>query len=245
MAKRKILVLEKPGSPWHDFVREYFEDTSSSPEFAGDAKEASRFFGPQDFADVAFVNEALISLALSQRVKFHRETAPAFRLFRIGGALEKSVLSFDGAWSEPQSIAQFQRELVQYLPLPETVRVLVIDDEPEIGAMIRDYLDGRQGPAFEVLYARNGEQGFEVLGGQRPDVIVLDIKMPVMRGDEFYRRLRQKGIAIPVIVFFDAISGEEMSEIAKVGHPAVVDKGGHESAMPGMLTLIKKMVYFG
>ena len=246
MASRHISVLDEKESPWHIFFREYFEDTPSSVvDSVYETRGAAHFFDRKRVLDVAFVNEALVSLPLAQAIKVHRQTVPSFRLFQIGRALGKFQLAFDGAWTEPPSLTQFQRELVQRLPLPEKVSVLVVDDEPEIGTMIRDYLDGRRDPAFVVMQAENGRRALDFLRDQRPDVIVLDIKMPEMRGDEFYKEIKRLGLGIPVIVFFDAISFDEMAEIKKAGQPAVVEKGGHESAMPEMMALIKKMVYFG
>jgi CheY-like chemotaxis protein len=76
-------------------------------------------------------------------------------------------------------------------------------------------------------------------------VIILDIKMPVMDGREFYAKLKALKFDIPVIVFFDSISGEELSEMRRFGNPAVIEKGYQGSSLGAVLLLVKKLFYFG
>lgn len=245
MPKRSVFILDQASGPWADFLKEFFEDTSSLVQPFSDVKEASRAF-VKAAPDIAFVQESLLSLALAQKIRVWLETLPGFRVFRIGtAAAPPSPLHYKAAWERPESLVSFQRELVQHLPFGDKIRVLVVDDEEEIGTMVRDYLEGRKAPVFEVDYAENGEAALGRLEKSRYDVAVLDIKMPVMKGDEFYREVHRKGISLPVIVFFDALSGDELDGIRRTGRVSVVEKGGRESAMPEMAALIKKRVYFG
>ena len=66
-------------------------------------------------------------------------------------------------------------------------RVLVIEDEPDLRALMELVLEDR---GYTVLTACDGREGLELLGSNRPDVILLDMKMPVMDGWEFARRYR-------------------------------------------------------
>ena len=128
--------------------------------------------------------------------------------------------------------------------MPDVIRMLVVDDEEEVAAMVRDYFEGRTAPAFEIEHAINGAKGLEAIARRRPDVIVLDIKMPVMDGREFYGRLKAEKSDIPVIVFFDSISGDEMAEMRRIGNPAVVEKGVRGSSLAELMTLVKNLIYF-
>jgi CheY-like chemotaxis protein len=68
-----------------------------------------------------------------------------------------------------------------------TATVLVVDDDPDIRLLIEDLL------AFEgyrILTAENGADALHVVEGIRPDVILLDINMPVMDGRAFVRAYR-------------------------------------------------------
>jgi CheY-like chemotaxis protein len=83
--------------------------------------------------------------------------------------------------------------------------VLVVDDDPDIRDMIGQALELE---GWTVLGAANGEEALRLArDGPRPDVILLDIMMPVMNGWEFVDEQRQDAslAAIPVVF----ISGDE------------------------------------
>jgi chemotaxis family two-component system response regulator PixH len=96
-----------------------------------------------------------------------------------------------------------------------------------------------------VDYAPNGEKGLQKINEKKPDVLILDIKMPVKDGREVYQEIVEKNFKIPVIIFFDAISGEEIYGIRRIGKPAIVEKGSHQSHLAELVALIKKKAYFG
>ena len=244
MPKRKILVLDARADPWQDFLREFLEDTSSELDFFQDAGAAKAAFQKQGH-DRVFIQPSLLSLAWRQALEARRATHAAFRVFAAGSPGAENAFRYDAVFAGTPVLADFQRELSVTLPLPEKVRILVVDDEPEIGAMIREFFERRVRPSFEVGHAPDGKQGLERVMASRPDVLILDVKMPHMDGREVYRQLRTRGLEVPTIVFFDAISGDEMTEIRKYGRPAVVEKGAPQSALPELMELVKKLAYFG
>jgi two-component system, OmpR family, alkaline phosphatase synthesis response regulator PhoP len=69
-----------------------------------------------------------------------------------------------------------------------SVRVLLVDDEPNLVELVRGYLE-REG--FQVLEAGNGLAALEVARAESPDVIVLDMMLPGLDGLEVLRRLRE------------------------------------------------------
>lgn len=77
--------------------------------------------------------------------------------------------------------------------------ILVIDDEPNFISLIEAML-GRQG--YEVLSATNGIEGVAIAESQQPDLIMLDVLMPMIGGLKILRHLRtsEKAAHIPVIV---------------------------------------------
>ena len=78
-------------------------------------------------------------------------------------------------------------------------RVLVVDDHPPMVKLIEDAL-GKEG--FSVLSAQNGAEGLRVVATERPDLVILDVEMPVMDGFEVLRALRLKVAtsSLPVIM---------------------------------------------
>lgn len=85
--------------------------------------------------------------------------------------------------------------------------VLVVDDEPKIVQIARDYLE-RAG--FAVTAAYDGEAALAAFHAGRPDLIVLDLGLPVLDGLEVIRRLRRES-HVPVIVL--TARGEETDKL--------------------------------
>ncbi len=77
--------------------------------------------------------------------------------------------------------------------------ILVVDDEPVMRVLARESL---QQFGFDVAEAENGKEALEVFQKLHPDLILLDVKMPVMDGFEACRRLRQStsGLFTPILM---------------------------------------------
>ena len=80
--------------------------------------------------------------------------------------------------------------------MPDVARILVVDDEPKIVQLVRDYLD-RAG--FAVSTARDGHEALMRAHQERPDLIVLDLGLPQLDGLEVTRRLRRES-GVPIIM---------------------------------------------
>ena len=78
-------------------------------------------------------------------------------------------------------------------------KILIVEDDQDFQDIYALYL---QGESFEVIEAKNGAEAIEILKKEIPDLIILDLIMPVMDGEEFYEKLRseEKWRSIPVII---------------------------------------------
>ena len=76
-------------------------------------------------------------------------------------------------------------------------RILIVEDEGEMAQILADLV--RKGGA-EVRTEGDGSAGLEAVEAFDPDVIIADLKMPLVRGDEMLVELRQRGFKKPVIV---------------------------------------------
>lgn len=92
------------------------------------------------------------------------------------------------------------------------VRVLVVDDFPDAREMYRVFLTS---VGFEVVEAANGLEAIKRAGETLPDVILMDIALPVMDGITATRRLKadSRTAAIPVV----ALSGHDIVGIGDIG----------------------------
>jgi len=78
----------------------------------------------------------------------------------------------------------------------KSVTILVVDDEPQIRRVMKTAL-ATQG--YTVLEARDGQEALERLRSERPDLIILDMNMPVMDGIETCGEIRA-GSSVPIIM---------------------------------------------
>ena len=86
-------------------------------------------------------------------------------------------------------------------------RILVVDDVPENVALIRAHLTMN---GYDVFEANNGEEALQQVAGQRPDLILLDVMMPLLDGYEVCRRLKRDPATILIpIVIVTALSDQE------------------------------------
>ncbi len=78
-------------------------------------------------------------------------------------------------------------------------KILIVEDDSDFQDIYQLYL---QGESFQVLTALNGKEALALLEKETPDLIILDLIMPVMDGEEFYACLRaqEKWRRIPVII---------------------------------------------
>jgi two-component system cell cycle response regulator DivK len=88
-------------------------------------------------------------------------------------------------------------------------RVLVVEDQEDNRQILRDLLANA---GYEMIEAQNGEEALIAVQSQNPDLILMDIQLPVLDGYEATRRIKaQPGLRhIPIIVVTSyALSGDE------------------------------------
>ena len=86
-------------------------------------------------------------------------------------------------------------------------KILVIDDEPPIRKLLRMGLSTQN---YEVLEAANGKAGLELLA-QKPDLVILDLGLPDIRGLELLRTIRSRNEGVPIVVL--SSRGDEAGKV--------------------------------
>ena len=74
--------------------------------------------------------------------------------------------------------------------MPQTPKILIADDEPALRALLRTNLSLE---GFDTLTASNGEEALRVIRDESPDVVLLDVMMPVMDGWTVLEELSKDG----------------------------------------------------
>jgi DNA-binding response OmpR family regulator len=87
-------------------------------------------------------------------------------------------------------------------------RILIIEDDL---AILRGLKDNLEYESYEVLTANDGEQGYFLVKGKKPDLIILDLMLPKMSGYELCRKVRDEGNATPILML--TARGEEVDRV--------------------------------
>ena len=88
-----------------------------------------------------------------------------------------------------------------------SIKVLVIDDEPPIRKLLRTGLSTQ---GYEILEASNGKLALELLT-QNPDLVVLDLGLPDIKGHELLRMIRDRNDNVPIVVL--SSRGDEAGKV--------------------------------
>lgn len=116
------------------------------------------------------------------------------------------------------------------LPIPEVLRpsqprILVVDDEQSVAHWIVEELRGEH-PEWDVLEAHDGFTAGQIVGSCKPDVVILDLRMPGMDGFEVCRRIKAdpqtRHAAVIAVTAFASDQNEQ--DIHKCGAQACLGK---------------------
>jgi len=102
-------------------------------------------------------------------------------------------------------------------------KVLVVDDNANNLLLEKDLLEIA---GFEVFVAENAADGIAIARKEKPDVIVMDVRLPDMRGTEAVRILRQEKETsdIPVVFVTASVMVEGMEEIRNIPNSGFIGK---------------------
>jgi len=97
--------------------------------------------------------------------------------------------------------------------------ILVVDDDPTILATVSETLDLE---GYPVVTATNGAEALAAVERDRPSIVLLDMRMPVLDGWGFVRALRERGISLTVVVMTAAADARRWAR--EIGAQGVLPK---------------------
>ena len=208
------------------------------PETAATTEEAAAALERRDGRpDIVLLDERLVDERLERLLarRASRRTAllhcglsPAYAQRWRGLRLPKPV--------ELEALVEAAREILQdpgeqkpkrskrkrKIPV---LRILLAEDNPVNQLVARRMLE-RDG--HEVLVADNGKQAVELWEKEAPDLVLMDMQMPVMSGREAIVRIRKEeagtGSHVPILVFTASVAAEEQEECRLLGADAFITK---------------------
>jgi CheY-like chemotaxis protein len=116
-------------------------------------------------------------------------------------------------------------------------RVLVVDDYPDAREMYSEYLEYS---GYDVIEAANGMEALQRAVDDKPDIILMDLSLPVMDGWEATRRLKadERTAGIPVV----ALTGHALAGISEGAKKAGCDAFVTKPCLPEDLVIEIKRV---
>lgn len=104
-------------------------------------------------------------------------------------------------------------------------KVLIIDDNPDFIAYVSSILAENN---YRVCSAKNAEEGLEKVKIEKPDLILLDLKMRRISGVSFFKEIKEKNIPIPIIIITgalpEAVKLKDFLEVVNVSPDAYLEK---------------------
>jgi CheY-like chemotaxis protein len=109
-------------------------------------------------------------------------------------------------------------------PTKKVESVLLVDDDANIRLIIEISLEGLTD--WKVRQANSGQQALELMGEQRPDLVLLDVMMPEMDGITMLERIKERFAAdMPFVIFMTAkVQRQELEQYKLLGAAGVIMK---------------------
>ena len=137
------------------------------------------------------------------------------------GSIFRFTLNFPEIHDAEKSFVQKCRPIIGIHGKP--YRILIIDDHPENRAMLRHTLEPL---GFLIAEAENGQEGLDQAEHNPPDIVLMDLMMPVLDGFETTRRMRRspKLEAVKILIMTANMTINSATLIADIGCDAVLTK---------------------
>jgi CheY-like chemotaxis protein len=99
--------------------------------------------------------------------------------------------------------------------------ILIVDDEPVLLDIMAEWFKNFAG---QVFCAANGNEALEMLGAQKIDLIITDVRMPAMDGVTLLKRLQAAGSYTPSLIFVTGFADIEARDAYELGAEALLEK---------------------
>ena len=115
--------------------------------------------------------------------------------------------------------------------------ILIVDDEPQIRRVLRTTLTSH---GYTVFEAKNGEEAFEMVRSQRPDLILLDVNMPGISGLEVCREIRHSSEASIIMLTVRNSEQDKVQALDAGADDYVVKPFGAEELMARIRAALRR-----
>ena len=104
----------------------------------------------------------------------------------------------------------------------QSLRVLMIASHDNQTRHLLAVLRASRTPRFEVVHAANGSEALRLVMEAQPEVVLLDMNMPVLDGEGFIAAVRERGLRIPIVIMTAGSSAKRWA--SQLGADAYLSK---------------------
>ena len=174
------------------------EGSGCEVEIAYTGEEAVRIFREKDF-DIAFMDVKLPGMNGVESFLEIKKIKPGAKVVMMTGYSVEQLIeqALDhGAWGVLYKPIDM-KILLEHLERIDEQGILVVDDDPDFAESTRDFLTQH---GYRVFVAYNGEEAISCLHSKAIDILVLDLRMPILNGLKTCMQLNKEGITVPTII---------------------------------------------
>ena len=101
------------------------------------------------------------------------------------------------------------------------MKLLLIEDDEQVAQVLSDAFDS---DGHETAIRHSGEDGLDYLTRERPDAVVLDVRLPRLNGVAVLRHIRSTDPTLPVIIMTGLATPGEIAEMRRLGVTEIIEK---------------------
>ncbi len=195
-------------------ITEVLEEHGCSVELAFSGEEAVRKFRAQDF-DMTFMDVRMPGLNGVETFHEFRKIKPDAKVLMMTAYSVEQLLE-EAIDKGALGVLHKPFEMEDILSAVEKTKpgdvVLIVDDDPDFANSTRVLLED---DGYKVIVARTGEEAIQHAEAKHLDMIVLDLRLPVIHGVEVHLELKKRGIDAPTIIV-TGFPDEESENIDKL-----------------------------
>ncbi|MBI2652938.1 response regulator [Candidatus Woesearchaeota archaeon] len=118
---------------------------------------------------------------------------------------------------------------------------LLVEDEEFLKELLADYMSKKLG--LSVRTAVDGQDGYDQIRAQKPDILLTDVTMPNMTGDTLLEKLVSDGIRIPTLVITAGDTTRESARAIYFSHRMYTEEQLHRLKLPIQHTIEEQIAY--
>ena len=194
-------------------LADIFEMEGHTSELAYDGESAIEKFKEKDF-DLTFMDIKMSGKNGVESFMEIRKIRPHAKIIMMTGYSVEDLLTQaveNGAWGVLHKPLDMN-EVLEMIKKVSPKGILIADDDPDFVNNLKELLEDA---GFLVYKAKDGKEAVERVQKGNIDILILDIRMPILSGLETFLLLKERGIALPTIIV-TAYADDERNALEKL-----------------------------